>query len=96
MMLLLGEKNYMLNHKIDLLMLKGMREKLATYLLNEAQHQNSYAFNIPLNRNELADYLNVSRPSMCRELSRLKAEGIIDYYKNTFKILDIEQLKKYL
>ena len=93
MMLLLGEKNYALNYKIDLLMLKGMREKLITYLLHESQIQNSLSFNISLNRNELADYLNVSRPSMSRELGRLKSEGLIDFYKNTFKILDLDQLK---
>lgn len=94
MMLLLGEKNYMLNHKIDLLMLKGMREKLATYLLNESHKQGSLSFNIPLSRNELADYLNVSRPSMSRELGRMKDEVLIDYYKNTFKILNIDRLKQ--
>lgn len=94
MMLLLGEKNYMLNHKIDLLMLKGMREKLATYLLNESNRQASLSFNIPLSRNELADYLNVSRPSMSRELGRMRDEGLIDYYKNTFKILNLNALKE--
>ncbi len=94
MMLLLGEKNYMLNHKIDLLMLKGMREKLATYLLTEAKNQRNLSFNIPLSRNELADYLNVSRPSMSRELGRMRDEGLIDYYKNTFKILKLEALQK--
>lgn len=94
MMLLLGEKNYVLNHKIDLLMLKGMREKLATYLLYESQKQGSLSFNIALSRNELADYLNVSRPSMSRELGRMKDEGLIDYYKNTFKIFDAQALRE--
>lgn len=94
MMLLLGEKNYVLNHKIDLLMLKGMREKLATYLLYESQKHTTLSFNIPLSRNELADYLNVSRPSMSRELGRMKDEGLIDYYKNTFKILNLEGLRE--
>lgn len=93
MMLLLGEKNYTLNHKIDLLMIKGMREKLVTYLLYESKKQNSLSFSIPLNRNEMADYLNVSRPSMSRELARMKDEGLIDYYKYSFKILDLNRIK---
>lgn len=96
MMMLLGEKNFNLNHKIELLMLKGMREKLATYLLNETQMQNSLTFQIIPNRNELAEYLNVSRTSMCRELTRMKDLGILDYYQNSFKILSLDALKNCL
>ena len=93
MMMLLGEKNFILNRKIELLNLKGLREKLATYLLYEVQKQNSLTYQIIPNRNELAEYLNISRTSMCRELARMKELGIIDYYLNTFKILSLDALK---
>ena len=96
MMLLLGEKNYNLNYKIELLMLKGMREKLAAYLLRESQLQNSLTFQIIPNRNELAEYLNVSRTSMCRELGRMKDLGLLDYYQNSFKIVSTDALKSCL
>lgn len=92
MMMILGEKNYVLNTKIELLTLKGMREKIASFLLNESKAHNSLTFNIIPNRNEMADYLNVSRTSMCRELAKLKEEKIIDYYQNSFKILDEDAL----
>ena len=92
MMMLLGNKNYHLNTKMDLLLLKGMREKLVTYLLLEARKQNTLSFTISLNRNQLADYLNVSRTSMCRELGRMKEEGLIDYYQNSFKLLNEKKL----
>lgn len=94
MMLILGEKNYLLNHKIDLLMLKGMREKLAAYLLYEAERKDSQRFDIAFNRNELAEYLNVSRPTMSRELAAMKEDGIIDYHKNSFLILSIDGLRQ--
>ena len=93
MMMLLGEKNVLLNRKIELLNLKGMREKLATYLLYEMQKQNALTFQIIPNRNELAEYLNISRTSMCRELARMKELEILDYYLNTFKILYLDALK---
>ncbi len=96
MMLLLGEKNYHLNMKMDLLLLKGMREKIVTYLLIESRTQQSSSFTVHLNRNQLADYLNVSRTSMCRELGRMKDEGLIDYYQNSFKILDEKRLHEAL
>lgn len=96
MMMILGEKNYNLNNKIELLTLKGMREKIAAYLLNEAKNHRSLSFSIVPNRNELAEFLNVSRTSMCRELARMKDENILDYYQNSFKILSEEALKECL
>ncbi|MEG0012615.1 MAG: Crp/Fnr family transcriptional regulator [Clostridium sp.] len=96
MLMVLGEKNYALNNKIDYLILKGMRKKLITYLLAQAKVQNSMAFNINLNRNELAEYLNVSRSAMSRELSRMKEEKLIDYYKNGFKIMNVECLREFI
>lgn len=96
MIMLLGEKNMGLNYKIELLMIKGMREKLATYLLSESKIQHSNTFQIIPNRNELAEYLNVSRTSMCRELSRMKECGMIDYYQNSFQIKSIPLLTECL
>lgn len=96
MMLILGEKNHILNQKIELLTLKGMREKLATYLLLESKKQHSSTFQIVPNRNELANFLNVARTSMCRELARMKEEGLIDYYQNSFQILAKESLSETL
>lgn len=96
MMMILGEKNYNMNRKMELLMLKGMREKLATYLLRESLKNNSLTFQIVPNRNELAEYLNVSRTSMCRELAEMKEEGILDYYQKSFKILSRDALKNCL
>ncbi len=45
----------------------------------------------------MAELLNVPRPSLSRELSHMKAEGgIIDFDKNTIKILDIQLLEESL
>ena len=96
MLRLLGEKNYTLNQKIDFLILKGMREKITLYLLEQARVSGNMAFNINLSRNDLAEYLNVSRSAMSRELSRMKEEGLIDYYKNSFKIIDYNALKTFI
>ena len=42
------------------------------------------SFLIPYNRQQLADYLNVDRSSMCNELSKMQKDGLIDYKKNHF------------
>lgn len=95
-MVILGEKNVILNWKLELMTLKGMREKLASYLLKTSMEYQSNMFQIPLNRTELADFLNVSRTSMCRELTRMKNEGLIDLYGRSFKILDKKRLAQCL
>ena len=94
LLMLVSEKNRKLNHKLELLALKGMREKLATYLLYECDKQGSLTFQVIPNRNELAEYLNVSRSSMCRELGRMKDLGMIDFYQNSFKLLSLEELRR--
>ncbi len=96
MMVVLGERNVTLNRKLELLTLKGMREKIASFLINEVRDKRSNTFQIMLNRSELADYLNVSRTSMCRELARMKEDGLIDYYGSSFKIIDREVLAQCL
>jgi len=96
MMVILGEKNFILNRKLELLTLKGMREKIASYLLSVSNDRSSNMFEINLNRTDLADYLNVSRTSMCRELARMKEEGLLDYYGNSFKLMDKSRIEECL
>lgn len=96
MLQIVSSKALRLNRKVEYLTLKGMREKLATYLLETYNTSEKDIFEIPLSREELAAFLNVSRPSMSRELSRMKDEGLIDYHKASFKILDIDLLTEFV
>jgi len=83
----------MLNKKVEYLSLKSLREKIATYLLEEFQKTGKNTFQLELNRNELADFINVSRPSLSRELCRMRDEGLIDFFSSSIKIKDMEVLK---
>lgn len=96
MLRIIATKAFMLNKKIEYLSIKSMRGKLSAYLLELYKQQGASTISLPINRNELADFLNVSRPSMSRELARLKDEGIIDYYLSTVRILNLNELKKYV
>ncbi|MEL7609088.1 MAG: helix-turn-helix domain-containing protein [Bacillota bacterium] len=53
----------------------------------ESQKSSSKYFTVPLSRIEMAEYLCVDRCALTRELSRMKAEGILDYSNNTFRLL---------
>jgi len=46
--------------------------------------QGKYAFDVPFNRQEMADYLSVERSALSNELSRMQKEGLISYRKNHF------------
>lgn len=94
-MKILSDKALMLNKKVQYLSIKSIRGKICTYLFEQCQHMGKTTITLPLNRNELADFLNVSRPSMSREMCGMRDEGIIDFHLSTFKIKDIEALKGY-
>ena len=38
----------------------------------------------------MADYLNLDRSALSKELSKMKSDGILDYRKNHFVLLDTE------
>lgn len=82
-----SEKNQRLNEKLIHISQRGTRQKLLSYLSAQAQLTNSPVFEIPFNRQELADYLSVDRSALSAELSKLKAEGLLDYHLNSFKII---------
>lgn len=88
----LAFKANLLNQKIDYLSIKSMRGKLATFIYNTYVNVKKSNFTIPYNRDNLAEFLNVSRPSMSRELVRMRDEGIINFNKSYFEILDIDKL----
>jgi CRP-like cAMP-binding protein len=64
-----------------------LREKLLFYFERTANKTGARTFNIPFDRAALAEYLNAERSALSRELSSMKRDGFIDYYKNTFKLL---------
>jgi CRP-like cAMP-binding protein len=89
MLRILAGKNLDLNKKIDFLSIKSLRERLTAYLLEQSTMSMSRSFELPFDRSGVADYLNADRSAVSRELSRMKQEGLIDYYKNSFKLLDL-------
>lgn len=82
----LAEKNLMLTKKIEHISQRNTRDKLLSYLSSESQRQKSSSFDIPFNRQQLADYLYVDRSAMSNELCKLRDEGILTFNKNTFQL----------
>ena len=94
-MKVISDKSLMLNKKVQYLSIKSIRGKMCTYLYDQYQLTKNINIMLPLKRNELADFLNVSRPSMSREICEMRDEGIIDFHLSAFRIKDMEALKSY-
>ncbi|MDI3481306.1 MAG: hypothetical protein PWQ97_961 [Tepidanaerobacteraceae bacterium] len=91
---ILSERALMLNRKVEYLTITGIREKISTFLLEQYKKTGKTTFMLPMNRKELAEFLNVSRPSLSREMCRMRDEGIIDFHMATVKILNLDELKE--
>lgn len=82
----LAQKNLLLTKKMEHITKRNTREKLLSYLSSESLKKGSSIFEIPFNRQQLAEYLSVDRSAMSNELSKLREEGILEFHKNKFQL----------
>lgn len=92
MLRLLSDKTVMLNKKIRYLTAPDLKAKIAMYLCELYEMNDSKSFHMPLNRDRLAEFFSVARPSLSREFINLKNLGIIDFYRSSVTILDADRL----
>ena len=85
---ILAQKNLFLSKKAEFLSQRTTRQKLLSYLSDMERRTGQSTFRIPFNRQEMADFLSVDRSAMSAELSKLQKEGVLEYYKNQFTLLD--------
>ena len=69
---------------------KKIRERISYYLSGMASSLGKTEFDIPFNREQFADFLNTDRSALSKELSRMQREGLIEFHKNHFKLLELE------
>lgn len=83
----ISRRYFALQDRIACLIMPTLREKILYFLYEQSGDRKGEPFTIPFDRAAMADYLNADRSALSRELSTLKNEGILDYHKNTFKLL---------
>lgn len=86
MLQIMAMKNLQLTQKMEYLAKKTIKEKVLSYLYQQASISKQTSFTIPFNRQQLADYLCVDRSALSYVLSELQKEGILTYHKNQFSI----------
>lgn len=89
MLLILSQKAFYLNQKLLIQSGKTLREKLSRFFLSNSKES---SLELEFNREELADFLGVTRPSISREIMNMKRDGLIDVVGNKV-ILNKEKLE---
>ena len=89
---LLSQKIVILNRKINLIELDSIRRKICKILLDNYKRNDNYIYKIK-SKKELAEELGIPRPSLSRELIKMKEMGIIDFNLKEIKITDLEGLE---
>lgn len=89
----LSNRILMLNDRITNLSLDTIRKKIANIILLEHRKQNKDIIILPFCRRKMAEMLNIPRPSLSRELSKMKEDKIINFNKNKVQIIDINLLE---
>ena len=82
-----AQKNLNLSRRIFHTSSKTIRGRLLSYLAMEREKEE---FDIPYNRQQLADYLGVDRSAMSNELGKMQKDGLIEVKRNHFRILDVD------
>ena len=93
MLEIFSDRNYEITQKAHILSCNILRERIAMWLINS---QKNGKVKLSMNREQLASYLGTARPSLSRELSKMKDEGLIDIKKDAIIILDREELEYFM
>ena len=89
MTMISARKNLLLSRRILHTSSKRIRDRLLSYLSYQSELQGSRYIDIPLNRQQLADYLSLDRSALSKELGKMKQEGLLDYHRNSFILKDV-------
>ena len=87
LMKVMAMKTIGLHQRIEVTSKRSTREKLVAYLMAQAKRTGSSRFQIPYDRQALADYLEVDRSGLSAEIGKLTKEGVLISRKNYFELL---------
>lgn len=86
MTMIIARQSLALSRRVFHVAPKTIRGKVLAYLSDEAERASSREFDIPFNRQQLADYLGVDRSALSAELSRMQKAGILTTRRSHFRL----------
>lgn len=94
MLQILSNRASMLDKKIEHISAKNIRGKISSYLLDIYRQTENATLRLPMKRHELADYLNMPRPSLSREMGLMRDMGIIEFHGSCITINNLLKLEE--
>ncbi|NCC67495.1 MAG: Crp/Fnr family transcriptional regulator [Clostridia bacterium] len=88
MMSVVSQRILSFESRLELFSYSSIQKKIAFYLINEIKATDNRTVVLPFSKKQWAEYLNVSRPSLCRELKKLSCCKAIEIEKNKITVLD--------
>ncbi len=86
------QKNLTLSGRIFHTAPKTIRGRVMSYLNSVSIQKGMTEFDIPFDRQQMADYLNLDRTALSKELRKMKDDGLIDFHKNHFHLKETTEL----
>lgn len=86
LVIICAQKNLQLSKRSLHTSPKTIRSRLLSYFSQQISEQGSNKIIIPFDRQKLAEYLNLERSALSKELGKMKKDGLIEYRKNIFEI----------
>ena len=87
----LSTKEWMAIKKVNIVSTPSLKQRISIWLMDEMDNEG--VVHIQMDRQELADYLGVARPSLSRTLMKMQTEGLIEVHRNKIIIPDIERIE---
>lgn len=92
----LCDKTVAISGKLKNVTLKSIRQGISEYIFEEYRKQNSLTISLNMTKKAWAEIMGIQRPSLSRELIKMKKEGLIDYDLKTISIRKLSEIKKYV
>ena len=89
------EKYWSQRERLGLLEIRSLRGRLAALLAERAEREGADTFSLAMTREDLAGFLCANRSALSRELSRMRAEGLIDFRRDRFTVRNADALERY-
>ncbi len=89
----ISDKALILTDKINFISMKTVRQRIIDYLTFEYFYQNSPVIHLKISKKELAERFGIKRPSLSRELNKMRSEGLIEFDAKTITIKDLRIIK---
>ena len=93
---LFSNKALILNSKLKQVSMKSLREMISHFLVTKYNQTHNPVITTHMTKKEWSEKLGVRRPSLSRELIKMKLEGLIEYNRKEIIIKDVERLEEFI